>query len=76
MQHGIAVGVPDEAVGVRDDVAAEPQRAPRREAVGVVPDADPGAHAFRMRIARCAAFFALSMPTVATGTPLGTWTVA
>jgi len=29
-----------------------------------------------MRIARCAAFLALSMPTVATGTPGGTCTVA
>src|SRR2546426_737781 len=34
------------------------------------------AQALRIRIASSAAFFALSIPTVATGTPPGTWAVA
>jgi len=48
------------------------------ERVRVVPDPDAHAQPFlpRMRIARCAAFLALSIPTVATGTPGGTCTVA
>ena len=75
-QHGIAVGMAGESMGVGHEVAAEAQGPARGEAVGVVADPDADAHAFRMRIARCAAFFALSMPTVATGTPLGTCTVA
>src|SRR5882762_7732159 len=46
--------------------------------MGVVADAHAHGHAFlpMIRIARCAAFFALSIPTVATGTPGGTCTVA
>src|SRR5712672_1258253 len=46
--------------------------------MGVVADADAHGNAFlpMIRIARWAAFLALSIPTVATGTPGGTCTVA
>src|SRR4051812_13907521 len=65
-----------EPLRVRDGDAPQPERDAGLKTVGIIPDADPRAHALRMRMARCAAFFALSMPTQPTGTPGGTCTVA
>src|SRR6266702_771582 len=81
VRDGVGVGVPFQCPVVRDLDAAEHElaRLPLgTERMGVITDADAHRQAFlpRMRSARCAAFVALSIPTVATGTPGGTWTVA
>ena len=74
----VAVGVAGQVHVAGNIDTTEAQRPSRSEAVGVIADAGARAHdeRFRIRIASAAAFFALSMPTVPTGTPLGSWAIA
>src|SRR2546426_7759266 len=65
-----------QTLGIGNLDPTQDQLSPGGKRMRVVPDADPHRQPFRIRMARCAAFLALSIPTVATGTPGGTCTVA